>query len=65
MKLGEITVFPRCMMIITTSRFRTWSVVSMSSFMSISYYTNIKRYINQREFGSFNANLSRANKCSV
>ena len=28
-------------------------------------YTNIKPYINQREFGSFNFTLSRANKSSV
>ena len=27
-------------------------------------YTNIKRYIYPREFGSFNVNLSRVNKCS-
>ena len=26
---------------------------------------NIKRYINQREFASFNVNLSLANKCTV
>ena len=28
-------------------------------------YANIKRQINQREFGTFNVNLSRANKWSV
>ena len=28
-------------------------------------HMNIKRYINQREFESFNIILSRANKCSV
>ena len=33
--------------------------------VEIPYYMNIKRYIKQREFRSFNVNLSRANKCSV
>ena len=31
----------------------------------ILYYTNIKRYINQLEFGSFHVNLSLANKCRM
>ena len=31
----------------------------------LHYYTNIKWYINQCEFGSFNFNLSCANKCRV
>ena len=31
----------------------------------IPYYKNIEWYINQREFGSYNANLSRANKSTV
>ena len=31
----------------------------------IAAHTNIKRNINQRQFGSININLSRANKCSV
>ena len=26
---------------------------------------NIKRYVNQPEFGALNVNLSHANKCSV
>ena len=33
--------------------------------VEIPYYMNIKRYINQREFRSFNVNLSLANKYSV
>ena len=31
----------------------------------LPYYTNIKCSINQREFGSHNANLSHANKCGM
>ena len=36
-----------------------------SCYFLLPYQTNIKRYINQREFGSFNVNSSRANKYSV
>ena len=32
------------------------------SILQLLYYENIKRYINQREFGSFRINLFRANK---
>ena len=31
----------------------------------LPYYTNIKWYIIQRKFESFNVDLSRTNKCSV
>ena len=31
----------------------------------VSYFINIKPYVNQPEFEAFDVNLSRANKCSV
>ena len=43
----------------------TKQVCALHPALDILYYTNIKQYIDQREFGSFNVNLSRANKCSV
>ena len=38
--------------------------IFMCICMYIPCYTNIKWYINQRKFRSFNVNLSPANKCS-
>ena len=39
--------------------------VSRKQSKKVSFYMNIKRYVNQPEFGALEANLSHANKCSV
>ena len=48
-------------------KFSFWkSILECLAFPKLlPYYTNIKRHINQHEFGSFNVVLSRVNRCSV
>ena len=45
--------------------FPSFSNKHQNNFVHIPFYTNIKLYIDQCQFGSFDINLSRANKCGV
>ena len=62
------TIIPRPWHLKLKRRFSAREFPQSSIFrcrLNLPYYSNIMRYINQREFGLHNVKLYRANKCSV